>query len=415
MGLVPVAALIALILGFYLVGFYSDVFGGSAGRFELFMLDFWLLLTVTVLNVNFLFNRDYYYRLSEDNYTKRLSFLVGLPIPPRVVVAGRAIYMALALAFSAPSFFLMPYLVGGDLRAEIRPTDYVWFVFIWIGYALFMMGFLLFMWNGFSFETELKWVFLGLPRRVSAGRYRLELRSRRRVGRSPDSAIQSPGSTRGRDSVSPRRRQSEPLDEISNEIAREKGARMSIASATDKRAEERNKDMSTFSEARWLAGQEIKHSWLSYPVTALLVLFFGYFAASTVDGFLTLDGFGEGGRSFQDRFNTWFTDYLFLSFGAFLTLNWMSREYLRVFSDDAFSERLIFSRSLPISAEALVLGRLMSMCPALLLNTPALLRAGVLDLRPQRIRVEFLMVRRGLGRLFFYRYGNFASSGVHDL
>ena len=146
---------------------------------------------------------------------------------------------------------------------------------------------------------------------------------------------------------------------------------MSIASATDKRAEERNKDTSTFSEARWLAGQEIKHSWLSYPVTALLVLFFGYFAASTVDGFLTLDGFGEGGRTFADRFNTWFTDYLFLSFGAFLALNWMSREYLRVFSEDAFSERLIFSRSLPISADTLVLGRLMSMCPALLLNTPA--------------------------------------------
>ncbi len=159
----PVAALIALIPGFYLVGFYSDVFGGSGDRFELFMLDFWLLLTVTVLNVNFLFNRDYYYRLSEDNYTKRLSFLIGLPIAPRVVVAGRAIYMALALAFSVPSFFLVPYLVGGDLRAEIAPVGYVWFVFIWIGYALFMMGFLLFMWNGLNFETELKWIFWTFP------------------------------------------------------------------------------------------------------------------------------------------------------------------------------------------------------------------------------------------------------------
>ena len=159
----PVAALTALILGFYLVVFYSNVFGGSTGRFELFMLDFWLLLTVTVLNVNFLFNRDYYYRLSEDNYTKRLSFLIGLPISPRVVVFGRAMYMALALAFSAPSFFLVPYLVGGDLRSTIGPVDYVWFVLIWIGYALFMMGFLLFMWNGLSFETELKWVFWAFP------------------------------------------------------------------------------------------------------------------------------------------------------------------------------------------------------------------------------------------------------------
>lgn len=155
----PVAALTALIPGLYLVLFYSDIFEGSVDRFEVFMLDSWFLLMVTVLNVNFLFNRDYYYRLRGDNYTKRLSFLLGLPIAPRVVVVGRAMYMALALAFSAPSFFLLPYLVGGDLRSAISPVDYVWFVFIWVGYALFMMGFLLFMWNGLSFQTELGWIF----------------------------------------------------------------------------------------------------------------------------------------------------------------------------------------------------------------------------------------------------------------
>ena len=146
---------------------------------------------------------------------------------------------------------------------------------------------------------------------------------------------------------------------------------MSIASATDKQVKERDKDMSIFAEARWLAGQEIRRSWLSYPVTALMLLVFGCFVAATVDEFLILDGFGQNGRTFQDRFNAWFSGYLFLNFGAFLALNWMSREYLRVFFEDAFSERLIFLRSLPISAETLVLGRLMSMCPALLLNTPA--------------------------------------------
>ena len=159
----PVAALTALIPSFYLVVFYSNVFDGSVDRLSVFMLDFWFLLVVTVLNVNFLFNRDYYYKLSEDNYTKRLSFLLSLPITPRAVVAGRAMYMVLALTFSAPSFFLLPYLVGGDLRSAIGPLDYVWFVFIWIGYALFMMGFLLFMWNGLSFQTELGWIFLTFP------------------------------------------------------------------------------------------------------------------------------------------------------------------------------------------------------------------------------------------------------------
>lgn len=159
----PVAALTTLIPSFFLVGFYSDVFGDSVDRSGVFILDFWFLLMVTILNVNFLFNRDYYYRPSEDNYTKRLSFLIRLPITPRVVIAGRAMYMTLALAFNAPSFFLLPYLVSGDLRSEIGSLDYVWFVFIWIGYAMFMMGFLLFMWNGLNFETEQLLLFLFFP------------------------------------------------------------------------------------------------------------------------------------------------------------------------------------------------------------------------------------------------------------
>ncbi|CAN5893270.1 hypothetical protein BH23ACT11_BH23ACT11_26710 [soil metagenome] len=153
----PVATLTAIIPGLYLVVLYSGVFGGSAGYFERFLLDVWFLLMVTVLNVNFLFNRDYYYRFDADNYTKRLSFLRSLPITPRAVVGGRAMYMTVALICNAPSFFLVPYLADADLRSVIGPLDYMWFIGIWIGYALLMMGFLLFMWNGLSWEAE-KWM-----------------------------------------------------------------------------------------------------------------------------------------------------------------------------------------------------------------------------------------------------------------
>ena len=159
----PVATVTALVPGFYLILLYHSAFSGSMGSFGTFLLDVWFLLVVTVLNVNFLFNRDYYYRLSEDNYTKRLSFLLGLPISPRAVIKGRAMYMALALACGAPSFFLLPYLISGDLRAALGLLDYVWFAGIWIGYALFMMGFLLFMWNGLSFQAELGWIFSIFP------------------------------------------------------------------------------------------------------------------------------------------------------------------------------------------------------------------------------------------------------------
>ena len=152
----PAAVLTALVPGFYLIFLYSAVFSRSMGSFGNFLLDVWFLVVMAVLNVNFLFNRDYYYKLSEDNYTRRLSFLRGLPISPRAVVAGRAMYMAVALVCGVPSFFLVPYLASAELRAALGPLDYVWFVGIWLGYALFMMGFLLFMWNGLSFQTELR-------------------------------------------------------------------------------------------------------------------------------------------------------------------------------------------------------------------------------------------------------------------
>ena len=152
----PVAALTAFVPGFYLVILYSVAFSGSMGVFGTFLLDAWFLMATAILNVNFLFNRDYYYGLSEDNYTKRLSFLGGLPISPGAVIMGRAMYTAVALVCGGPSFFLVPYLASAELRALIGPLDYILFVVAWLGYALFMMGFLLFMWNGLSFQTELR-------------------------------------------------------------------------------------------------------------------------------------------------------------------------------------------------------------------------------------------------------------------
>lgn len=156
----PVAAVVCLLPGFYATFLFAEALGGSS-RLESLLLDYWFLLVVAVLNVNFLFNRDYYYRFSEDNYTKRLSFLRGLPISPRTVVAGRAMVMAVALSCSAPSFFLVPYLVDPGIRATMGPAGYLWFAGVWVGYALFAMGFLLFMWNGLSWRAErgLLWLF----------------------------------------------------------------------------------------------------------------------------------------------------------------------------------------------------------------------------------------------------------------
>lgn len=144
-----------------------------------------------------------------------------------------------------------------------------------------------------------------------------------------------------------------------------------VVKTASTQADDKEKSMNTISQARWLAWQEIKRSWLSYPVTALAMLFFGYVTASIVDGFLVVEGFGEGGRTYANRFEAFVADYLFLGIVAFLAVNWMSREYFRVFSEDAFSERLVFMRGLPISAATLVLGRMVSMGFSFLFNTPA--------------------------------------------
>lgn len=124
-------------------------------------------------------------------------------------------------------------------------------------------------------------------------------------------------------------------------------------------------------EAVWLAGKEIRRSWLSYPVTGLAMLLMGIIAAPSVDGILIVEGFGGGGREFEDWYNAFYPDFLFLVFGGFLALNWTSREYLQVFSQDAFSERLVFMRSLPISSGTLVGSRMISLCFALLFTVPA--------------------------------------------
>lgn len=156
----PVAALVALLFGVYAVVLYSMAFGDEAGRWiGAFGLDMWFLALVPVLSVNFLFNKDYYYRLRDDNLSKRLAFLRGLPISVGRIVFGRVAIMLLTLACASPFFFLTPYLLYDGLRERISLTGYLCFVAFWLGYALFMVGVLVFVWLGLPWETERKILF----------------------------------------------------------------------------------------------------------------------------------------------------------------------------------------------------------------------------------------------------------------
>jgi hypothetical protein len=124
-------------------------------------------------------------------------------------------------------------------------------------------------------------------------------------------------------------------------------------------------------EVLWLAGREVRRSWISYPVTGLGTLLVGFLVAPSVEGMLSVEGFGEGGRGFEDWSNAFLADFFFLMFGGFLASNYLSWEYFRIFERDAFSERLVFVRSLPVSAGTIVGSRTVSLCSALPFNVPA--------------------------------------------
>ncbi len=148
----PSTGLAALLAGLYTMvlyglqgsgkGWVEEAVGGS-------VLDLWFLAMCPALTINFVFNRDYASRFTKDNMTRRLAFLRSLPISARELVASRALVMMSSLAVTSPLFFLPPYLLSSSLSDRLGPVEYLWFVLIWIGYALFSGGFYLYTWLSF--------------------------------------------------------------------------------------------------------------------------------------------------------------------------------------------------------------------------------------------------------------------------
>ena len=139
---------------------------------------------------------------------------------------------------------------------------------------------------------------------------------------------------------------------------------MSVAKAANTRVEERN--MNTISQARWLAWQEIKRTWLSYLATGTFFLLFGLFA------FIYLGQLFDGEASLRTTENnsmTFSSNVFFLAIISALAVNSLSKDYLYSWGRDTFSERLTFLRSLPISNREMVVNRLLTLLLALLVNT----------------------------------------------
>ncbi len=132
-----------------------------------------------------------------------------------------------------------------------------------------------------------------------------------------------------------------------------------------------DREAGTLADALWLAGKEIRRSWLSYPASGIFMFVLGVMAAPGLSRIAVGEGFGEHGDRFERAFGALFPDYLFLIVGLILCVNTLSRDYLVVWSADPFSSRLAFLRSLPIPSRSIVAGRMLSMLFTLPFAVPA--------------------------------------------
>jgi hypothetical protein len=124
------------------------------------------------------------------------------------------------------------------------------------------------------------------------------------------------------------------------------------------------------SGALWLAKKEMERAWLSYPLTALILLFLGFLVAPSVSGVFELRGFGAGGQRMEEFYSAFFADCLFLVICASLAVNEVSGTRMAG-GRGTFSSRLVFLRRPPIPAESLVGSRALSLLFALCINAPA--------------------------------------------
>ncbi len=137
--LTPLIGLLAMTLFWSGLESVSNVDGVPAE----FLSDFFFLLVLVNLSINWTSLRWFY--VYRDPFTSWLTFLKTLPVSTRELVLGRLAIMLATTAVTAPLFFLPTYALFPALRAEISPTQYLWFALLWVGYALFSGGVLLYL------------------------------------------------------------------------------------------------------------------------------------------------------------------------------------------------------------------------------------------------------------------------------
>ncbi len=97
-------------------------------------VDLLFLAVISTLSVNVL-SRSYFF-IHHDPFYGWLAFLRALPVSPGEVVLARSLIMLPATAGMTAVFFVPIISAARFLMADFKATQFLWFVLIWLGYAL---------------------------------------------------------------------------------------------------------------------------------------------------------------------------------------------------------------------------------------------------------------------------------------
>lgn len=145
--------------------------------------------------------------------------------------------------------------------------------------------------------------------------------------------------------------------------------------------------MNTLRDALWLAGRDLRASWISFPTTVVVSSFFGLLAAPQY-----ANAFSEETGAFGSFFLDFYLICLVVALGTNIIFN---RDYHSSLRTEAFDERLSFLKGFPIRTRSIVAGRVGSALVALACAAPPFF------LIPYLVNEELREVIGGIDYLWF--------------
>lgn len=124
-----------------------------------FVTDLFFLAIVSILSIN-VFSLSYMF-IHRDPFHDWLLFQRSLPVSPKEIVLARSLVMLPATVVMSALFFAPLTILAWALDYKFDAGQYLWFVLVWLGYALFSGGINLYMELGlkgkFVFVLQLLW------------------------------------------------------------------------------------------------------------------------------------------------------------------------------------------------------------------------------------------------------------------